>query len=355
MASYHGMASQMGSRVAANCASCHGVHNILPSSDPKSTINKANLVKTCGQCHPGANENFTTAKVHVDAPLSADMGSIAVRFIRKFYLLMIFGTIGGMLLHNLIVLFKKLADRRKGHAHFSGGPRTVERMNPNQRRQHLVLLISFFTLVFTGFALKYPTSWLGMVFINESVRSIIHRIAGATLTIGGLYHAYYLMALKDGRKMFVDMLPNLKDAFDIKDVLAYYTGMSTKRPQFARFTYAEKMEYWALVWGTFVMVATGLMLWFKVYVGNILPRWTLDAATAVHFYEAILATLAIIVWHFYQVIFDPDVYPINWAWFDGKMSVEHYREEHGLDSETLQAAYAAEEAEKNEAEEVSKH
>jgi cytochrome b subunit of formate dehydrogenase len=110
------------------------------------------------------------------------------------------------------------------------------------------------------------------------------------------------------------------------------------------------MEYWALVWGTIVMVVTGLMLWFKVGVGNILPRWSLDAATAVHFYEAILATLAIIVWHFYQVIFDPDVYPLNWAWYDGKMSVEHYREEHGLDSETLQAAYKAE-AEEREAEE----
>jgi hypothetical protein len=55
----------------------------------------------------------------------------------------------------------------------------------------------------------------------------------------------------------------------------------------------------------------------------------------VHFYEAILATLSIIVWHFYQVIFDPDVYPINWAWYDGKVSLEHYREEHPLDFETL--------------------
>ena len=351
MASYHGMAAQMGSRVAANCASCHGVHNILPSSDPKSMVNKANLVTTCGKCHPGANENFTKAKVHIDTPRAADMGSVAVRFIRKFYLMMIFATIGGMLLHNLIIMRRKLADRRKGHAHFSGGPRTVERMNTNQRRQHLVLLISFITLVFTGFALKYPTSWLGALFINETVRSVVHRIAGATLAIGGLYHIYYLAALKDGRKMFVDMLPNIKDVFDVRDVLLYYLGLSDKRPQFARFTYAEKMEYWALVWGTIVMVVTGLMLWFKVSVGNILPRWTIDAATAVHFYEAVLATLAIIVWHFYQVIFDPDVYPINWAWFDGKMVLEHYRDEHGLDAETLQAAYAAEQAEQEAARE----
>ena len=69
-----------------------------------------------------------------------------------------------------------------------------------------------------------------------------------------------------------------------------------------------------------------------------LARWWIDAATAVHFYEAILATLAILVWHFYQVFFDPDVYPMNWAWRDGSMSAEHYREEHPLDTETLAEA-----------------
>ena len=83
------------------------------------------------------------------------------------------------------------------------------------------------------------------------------------------------------------------------------------------------------------MGVTGIMMWAKVWVGNLLARWWVDVATAVHFYEAILATLAIVVWHFYQVFFDPDVYPMNWAWWDGKMPVEHYREEHELDTESL--------------------
>ena len=77
-------------------------------------------------------------------------------------------------------------------------------------------------------------------------------------------------------------------------------------------------------------------------MSNLLARWWLDVATAIHFYEAVLATLAIVVWHFYQVFFDPDVYPMNWAWWDGKMSCEHYHEEHGLDAETLLAAARAE-------------
>ena len=84
-----------------------------------------------------------------------------------------------------------------------------------------------------------------------------------------------------------------------------------------------------------VMAVTGVMLWAKVLVGNHLPRWWLDIATAIHFYEAVLATLAIIVWHFYQVFFDPDVYPMNWAWWDGKMTLHHYHDEHGLDSATI--------------------
>jgi hypothetical protein len=86
------------------------------------------------------------------------------------------------------------------------------------------------------------------------------------------------------------------------------------------------------------MAATGIMLWAKVAVGNLVARWWLDVATAIHFYEAVLATLAVVVWHFYQVFFDPDVYPMNWAWWDGRTSFEHYREQHGLDTQTLVAA-----------------
>lgn len=334
LANYHGMAKQVGSGSSATCSSCHGVHNILPAGDPKSTINSANLVQTCAQCHSGANESFVSARIH-EQPLAADIGSKIVGYVKAFYILTIFGTIGFMLLHNLIILRKKLADRRTGHVHHGSGPRVVVRMTKKQRIQHAMLFVTFFLLVFTGFALKYPQSWLATMFINEFIRSWVHRIAGALMIVASLYHVYYLAFEKEGRQMFWDMLPELKDATDIVQVFKYYLGFSTVKPQFKRFNYAEKMEYWALVWGTIVMAVTGVMIWAKVVVGSTLPGWTIDVAIAVHFYEAILATLAIIVWHFYMVIFDPDTYPVNWAWLDGKMSVEHYREEHGLDSETL--------------------
>jgi cytochrome b subunit of formate dehydrogenase len=336
MASYHGLASELGSNVAANCASCHGVHNILPSSDPNSTISKTRLVETCGRCHPGATENFTKGKIHIDVPLSADIGSTAVRWIRRFYLLMIAATIGGMLLHNFLIWRRKAIAKKNAHA------RIVVRMEPVQRYQHLLLLASFITLVITGFALKYPDSWFASaLLIHEKARGIIHRVAGVVLIGVCMFHVLYVVVNRSGRKLFKDFLPTPKDAWDIVNTLRYYLGLSHDKPQYARFHYGEKFEYLALVWGMFVMGATGLALWFKVQVGHFAPRWTLDVATAIHFYEAILATLAILVWHFYEVMLDPDVYPMNWAWYDGRMSIEHYVDEHGADTETITSAIEA--------------
>ena len=79
------------------------------------------------------------------------------------------------------------------------------------------------------------------------------------------------------------------------------------------------------------MACTGLMAWFQVMVTRFLPGWWIDVALTIHLYEAILATLAILVWHLYQVMFDPDVYPMNWAWWNGRMSLELYKDEHSLD------------------------
>ena len=331
--SYHGLAAEGGSVVAANCSSCHGVHNILPSSDPSSTINRANLDATCGKCHKGVTQKFTLTKVHMDTSRSSDIGSIVVCWVRWIYLVLIVTVIGLMFLHNAIIWRRKAVVR-----HRMLNPSMV-RMTENQRWQHLILLTSFIVLVITGFALKFPDSWfaeaLGM---GERLRSITHRTAGVILIGAGIYHLFYLAVTREGRRLIRDFAPAPKDAFDAWRTMRYYLGLSKDKPKFGRFSYAEKAEYWALVWGTALMGVTGVMLWAKVWVGDLLARWWVDVATAVHFYEAILATLAILVWHFYQVFFDPDVYPMNWAWWDGKMPVEHYREEHGLDTAAIAEA-----------------
>ena len=332
--SYHGLAAEGGSVVAANCSSCHGVHDILPSSDPRSTINPANLDATCGKCHKGVTQKFTRTPVHLAAGARAnDIDSIAVRWVRWIYIVLILVVIGSMFLHNAIIWRSKAVARRRMMNPF------MTRMTVNQRWQHLVLLSSFIVLVITGFALKFPDTWfahtLGM---GEHLRGIIHRIAGCILIGAGLYHVMYLAMAREGRRLLRDIAPRPKDLFDLWGTMRYYLGLSKEKPKFGRFNYAEKAEYWALVWGTALMGLTGIMIWAKVWVGDLLARWWVDVATAVHFYEAILATLAILVWHFYQVFFDPDVYPMNWAWWDGKMPVEHYRHEHELDAESLKAA-----------------
>jgi cytochrome b subunit of formate dehydrogenase len=331
--SYHGLAAEGGSVVAANCSSCHGVHDILPSSDPRSSINRSNLDTTCGKCHKGVTQRFTQTKVHQDADGHAkDIGSVIVRWVRLIYAILILVVIGAMFTHNLIIWRSKAFARRR-----MLNP-MMTRMSTNQRWQHLVLLVSFIVLVITGFALKLPDSWFAeLLGMGEHLRSIVHRVAGVALIAAGIYHMFYILIAHEGRKLLCDLVPRPRDAFDAWGTMLYYLGLRKAKPAFGRFNYAEKAEYWALVWGTALMGLTGIMLWAKVWVGDLLARWWVDVATAVHFYEAILATLAIVVWHFYQVFFDPDVYPMNWAWWDGKMPVELYKHEHALDVESVTA------------------
>jgi cytochrome b subunit of formate dehydrogenase len=254
------------------------------------------------------------------------MGSIGVRWVRRTYFMLIAVVIGAMLLHNFLVWrWTAIQERRLGE------PQVV-RMTRNQRWQHTILLSSFFVLVLTGFALKYPDSgfaaFLGM---SERVRGITHRVAGVILTAAGIYHLFYMFFWREGRSLVRDMLPVLQDLKDLQSNLLFHLGRCQTMPQFRRFNYAEKAEYWALLWGTVIMGVTGVMLWAKVFFGNLLPRWWLDVATAVHFYEALLATLAVIIWHFYHVFFHPEAHGMNWSWWDGKIALSHYREMHPLD------------------------
>ena len=327
--SYHGLAAQYGSTLAANCASCHGVHRILPSTNPRSSIYKTNLVATCGKCHAGATENFVQSKVHVDAATqqaAGDVGGQINWWVRQIYLVLIVGTIGFMLAHNLLLF------RKKVRARFLAADLSIVRMSLSQRMQHLTLAVSFIVLAVTGFALKWPDSWIGKVMgSNEMFRRWSHRVAGVVLFVVGAYHIFYILKNKEGRKLVKDLFPVTKDLKDVTDSARYLTGLSPDKAKIARFGYAEKMEYWAVVWGTIIMGITGLMIWFKIDVTKFLPRWAVDVATTIHYYEAILACLAIIVWHFYHVIFDPDVYPLNWACWNGKVSRHWQEEEHPLE------------------------
>jgi formate dehydrogenase gamma subunit len=330
LGSYHGMAVQGGSASAANCASCHGYHRILPSSDPDSSVNRKHLVETCGKCHPGATEYFALSPIHVDDNAAGtDRGAVLTHWVRRIYLAMIFVVVGALAAHNLIAWLRSaLAARRRRGV-------TVMRMSRHHRIQHFILLSSFILLALTGFALKYPDTWLAWVFgADENVRRWMHRGAGVVLIGVGIYHLIYIIASRKGRELVKDFWPTWKDARDIVANLRYLTGHSRERAKFGRFGYPEKLEYWAVAWGIVIMGVTGLIVWFKMDVTKFLPRWVIDVALTVHYYEAILACLAIVVWHFYHVIFAPDSYPMNWAWWDGQVSEEWQHEEHPLDHST---------------------
>ena len=322
--SYHGLALRGGKLTAANCASCHGVHDILPSNDARSTVNAANLPKTCGQCHKGVVEaRFTIGPVHVRT--AAGPNHPVVRWIRWTYLVLIPATLGFMLLHNLLDLLSKLVRRRPRQE--SG--EVALRMNLWFRIAHWGIMVSFPTLVVTGFALKFPESWWAKPLLlweaNAGLRGGLHRTAAVVMILATLFHVVHLATKKRDRAFLWAMIPTMKDAWDIIDVFRYNLGLSKKELKFGKFNYAEKMEYWAFMWGTVVMGLSGFLLWFNNFTLRHFPKWITDAATAVHWYEALLATFAILIWHFYLVIFDPAVYPMDTAWLDGKIPADHYR------------------------------
>lgn len=353
--SYHGLAARGGSVEVVNCASCHRAHAIKPSSDPTSSVNKDNLVKTCGECHRGANTRFAIGLVHTstDGQLLQRRpagGEKALYIIATIYVWLIAVVVGGMAVHNLLDFLKKLRRKlaiQKGliePEHVAH--RLYLRMTVHERLQHGTLVISFVLLVVTGFMLRYPEAWWVVAIRDLSARafewrSLIHRVAGVVLLVAGAWHVGYLAFTRPGRALFRALLPRWRDFTDPWKVLRYNLGIAPTKPAFPRFSYIEKVEYWALVWGTLLMGVTGAILWFDNTSMALLTKLGFDISRTIHFYEAILATLAIVVWHFYFVIFNPDVYPMNLAWLTGRMSEEELLEEHPLELARLQAAEEA--------------
>lgn len=354
--SFHGLASRGGSPVVAQCASCHGYHDILPSSDPRSMVSAQRLPQTCGKCHPGSESKYTIGPVHV---AMATPNQPPLYWTRLVYLMLIAGTIGFMALHNGLHFVRAIGSHYQAHLghsapHPHAAQRWFERMTVLERIQHFLLLTSFFTLVYTGFALKFPESfvfsWMARLEGGYQWRSLIHRIAAVIMTAVSLFHIGYMLTPR-GRKLVADLFPRLEDARDLLFNMLYLVGIRKEPARFDRFGYIEKAEYWALIWGTIVMTVTGLLLWFENQALRAMPKWVLDLATLIHYYEAWLAFLAIVVWHLYMNIANPEVYPMNWTWLTGRISEAQLRHEHYLE---WQRIVAAEELERQAKEQAAK-
>jgi len=219
------------------------------------------------------------------------------------------------------------------------------RLNASEKVQHLIFMLCFVILVITGFMLKVPTpivQKLGR--FGDTVfyyRSLLHRVAGTTMILISLYHLYYLFLRPGGRRWLVDMLPRFKDLKDLILNLLFFVNIKKEPPEFDRFSYMHKLEYGALVAGTTLMSLTGLLLWSEW-------RWSkfvLDIAAIVHGMEAILACLAIMVWHMYEIHLKPHKSPLDKVWITGLIDEEEMQAEHALHykkimaDDTLQAIY----------------
>lgn len=327
--SFHGLALQGGNLTAANCASCHGVHDILPASDPLSTINAKNLPETCGKCHPGIGTRLSAEFFKIHAPPGAAEGKPwLVNLVSRIYIALIALTIGGMATFNGLDYLRKT----RAHVRAVRADKDAEyRLTRLARFQHFLLTALFITLAYTGFVHKFPDavwSWPFRVLPNGGyVRGMIHRICGWTFAVFFLVHVITLAGTKRGRNSVRSLWFVWDDFKDALAQLAFNVGLRNTEPPHRRWNFAEKAEYWALMWGSIVMIITGLMLLFTDTVLRLMPKVWHDVAQVIHFYEALLATLAILVWHFYWVIFDPKEYPMNPSWLIGKKAAHKHEAE----------------------------
>jgi cytochrome b subunit of formate dehydrogenase len=321
--SYHGWAISRGSDLVATCTDCHEVHEIRSPLDPASSVHAANVTTTCARCHEGANPTFAQSYTHV--------GALAGRrphgWVRYVYLWLIAIVLGGMALHNFVVARYELRRhfRRRGREPY------VQRWRRAERLQHVVLLVTFFGLAITGFALRYPDQWwvrlMGLAG-HELLRAYIHRVFAVIMVGVSVYHGIWIIVTRRGRRALGSMMPRYFDVGQLVQNMRFHVGLRPTRPAFGRFDYTQKAEYWAVVWGTVVMALTGFILWYPTVATSWMPAWAVRVAEVIHFYEAILAVSAIIIWHLFYVIFMPSEYPMSTTWLDGRMPAEEWKKMH---------------------------
>ena len=191
--------------------------------------------------------------------------------------------------------FRKKLSNHKQQSGFSG---EKDRMNFNERIQHFVLLITFAILAYTGFALKFPTSWLSHPFMgHDEWRSLGHRAAAFVFTLWALYHVWFLIFTPRGRKKWKAYQLKGLDFQQFVQMVSFNLGFSKKRPVLGYHNYVNKLEYWALLWGTVIMIVTGVLLMQDNWLLRVFPKWSYDLISIIHYYEAVLACLAVLVWH----------------------------------------------------------
>jgi cytochrome b subunit of formate dehydrogenase len=348
---YHGKANALGQRKVAACYDCHGSHDILPQSDPRSHLAAGNLIKTCQKCHTKATGKFAGYMTHADHLDKKNYPGLHLAYVLMTALL--FGVFGFFGLHTLLWFVRSIALWLRDPKAFREAKQRVRedkgknyvRFRPVDRFTHFLVIISFLLLVATGMPLKfYYTGWAHWMFRwmgGSDVAAALHRL-GATITfiyfaihIGSVVSSVWrhrtLFRTERGRfsiRKFLrygfgpdSPMPNWQDVKDFWAHQKWFFGRGP-RPQFDKWTYWEKFDYLAVFWGVFVIGLSGLIMWAPELMTRLLPGGAINVALMVHSDEALLAAGFIFTFHFFNVHFRVEKWPMDPVIFSGRISEE---------------------------------
>jgi cytochrome b subunit of formate dehydrogenase len=333
---FHGKVSRLGGQAAAKCYDCHGTHNILPTTDPESTLSRNNVVATCGKCHTGSHRQFAGYLTHAT---HHDEDRYPWLF-WTFWLMtgLLVGTLAFALLHTFAWLIRLSLSKDEWKAHkalaaTAGKKKLYRRFDRFQRTLHILMMVSFFTLALTGMALKFSyMGWaqgLAWALGGFDVTSVLHRLGAVLLFIVFVLHLNDVRkrrkaAGKSWLKMIFgpeSIIFNRRDLVEFGQSMKWFFGLGP-RPRFGRWTYWEKFDYFAVFWGVAVIGFTGLVLWFPEVFTHVVPGWFINVATIIHSDEALLAVGFIFTIHFFNTHFRPDKFPMDPVIFTGRVTVE---------------------------------
>jgi len=353
---FHGKAMALGSTDVAACYDCHGYHDVKETSDPESHIYPANEVATCRKCHQGINENFAGYITHANHLDKQKYPQLYYTFVLMTILLIgVFAFFG---LHTLLWIIRSAAlyirdskTFRDAKIKVKKGDLVYVRFTPFQRFLHVLMILSFTTLVTTGIPLKfYYANWaaaLMKLFGGVDNAGYVHRFAALTLI--GIFVAHivnmtrkFLIRLKalrspeTGKFSFntlvryffrpESLIPHKRDFQDFWNHNKWFFGKGEK-PKFEKWTYWEKFDYFAVFWGIAIIGMSGLVLWFPVFFTQHLPGWVINIALIIHSDEALLAAGFIFTFHFFNVHFRIEKFPIDTVIFSGRISQAELEQE----------------------------
>lgn len=334
----HGKAYELGYLKAAKCSDCHGAHQILKVNNPNSSVGARKIVETCQKCHTDANLRFTGYLTHAT---HHDKVKYPILFYTYWAMTsLLIGVFGFFGIHTLLWLPRSIQGlkERKAHKKSTSKLKTyyIRRFTTQQRVTHLFVILSFIALALTGMILKFaPMPW-AKFFANllggAHNAALIHRFA-AVITFGYFFfHLFSLVKMKRQRRAplhkFIfgpnSLMFNKQDLKDFGATIKWFFGLGP-RPQYGRWTYWEKFDYFAVFWGVAIIGFSGLMLWFPEFFTQFFPGWLINVAHIVHSDEALLAVGFIFTVHFFNTHLRPESFPMDTVIFTGLVSLEEFK------------------------------